>query len=160
MIVLCLVIGIILYKKDGEIIIPSDAIRIRLIANSNNISDLKKKMELKESIKEDLYNYVKDAKNSIEASNSIVNNLENINKIISSKTSDFSLEYGKNYFPKKIYKGVIYPEGEYDSLVVTLGKGLGDNWWCVLYPPLCMIDENKTTSNIEYQSLILNLLKN
>lgn len=65
--------------------------------------------------------------------------------------NSFNINYGKNYFPKKVYKNVIYEEGEYESLVITLGDGKGKNFWCVLFPPLCMLDED---NDIEYKSLI------
>ena len=154
------VIGILVYQKNDEIIIPSDAIRVRIIANSNSIKDLYEKQRLKEDIKEDLYNFISSSKSSMEADNIISNNLDNIFDIVSKKTNDFDIDYGLNYFPEKIYKGVLYPEGEYKSLVITLGSGLGDNWWCVLYPPICMIDDNKTTDDIEYRSLVFDMLTN
>jgi len=159
-IMISVVIGILVYQKNDEIIIPSDAIRVRIIANSNSIKDLYEKQRLKEDIKEDLYNFISSSKSSMEADNIISNNLDNIFDIVSKKTNDFDIDYGLNYFPEKIYKGVLYPEGEYKSLVITLGSGLGDNWWCVLYPPICMIDDNKTTGDIEYRSLVLDMLTN
>ena len=63
----------------------------------------------------------------------------------------YSIDYGYHYFPEKIYKGVKYEEGEYESLLVTLGEGKGDNWWCILFPPLCSleVDENNN-EKIEY----------
>ena len=155
-----ILIGIFVYRKSDEIIIPSDAIRMRIIANSNNIKDLYEKKKLKEEIENDIYNLVINANSNVDARNSIKSNMDNIHDLIASKTSDFKIDYGFNYFPKKSYKGVIYPEGEYESLVVTLGEGLGENWWCVLYPPLCLIDDNKTTSDVEYRSLIFDILKN
>ena len=154
------VIGILVYQKNDEIIIPSDSIRVRIIANSNNIEDLYKKKKIKEEIKKDLYDLVKDVSNSEDASKSIENNLDKINNLVSSKTNDFNITYGMNYFPKKTYKGVLYNAGNYNSLVITLGKGLGENWWCVLYPPLCMIDENETTTDVEYRSFVLDMLHN
>jgi len=157
--IISVVIGILVYKKNDEIIIPSDAIRVRIIANSNSIDDLYKKEKLKNEIKNDLYNYVKDANSSLIASKNIQDNINNINNLIATKTSDFKITYGNNYFPKKVYKGVIYPEGEYESLVVTLGTGLGNNWWCVLYPPLCMIDDSDNTSDVEYRFLVSDMLK-
>ena len=158
--VICILIGILVNKKTDEIIIPSDAIRIRIIANSNNIEDLYEKEKLKNDIKGDLYNYVKDADSSFVAGENIKKNIDNIRKLISQKTSTFKLNYGSNYFPKKVYKNVVYPEGEYDSLVITLGSGIGDNWWCVLYPPICMIDDNENTSDVEYRFLVSDLLQN
>ncbi len=158
-IVISLVIGILVYNKSNEIIIPSEAIRVRIIANSNSIKDLYEKNKLKEEIKGDLFNIVSKANSSKEASNIISNNMDNIENMISDKTDDYKIDYGLNYFPKKTYKGVIYPEGEYESLVITLGSGLGENWWCVLYPPICMIEDNHNTTDIEYRLLISDILE-
>ena len=69
----------------------------------------------------------------------------------------FHINYGKNYFPEKEYKDVIYEEGEYESLAITLGEGKGKNFWCVLFPPLCLID--KEDENIEYKSLIKDIIE-
>ena len=158
--VICIIVGTLVYRKSDEIIIPSYAIRVRIIANSNNIKDLYEKEIIKNEIKDDLYGYIKEANSSSVASQSIKNNLENIKKLISKKTNNFKVNYGSNYFPRKVYKGVIYPEGEYESLVITLGSGIGDNWWCVLYPPICMIEDNENTSDVEYRFLVSDLLRN
>lgn len=155
-----LFIGFMVYKKNDEIIIPNDAIRFRIIANSNNIKDLYEKQKLKSEIENNIYNLVSDAKSSSVARDNINNNLDEIKKLVESKTHDYSINYGINYFPKKIYKGVIYPEGDYESLVITLGKGLGENWWCVLYPPLCLIDDDNIKGDVSYRSLIYDTLYN
>ena len=55
---------------------------------------------------------------------------------------DYKVNYGMNYFPVKKYDGVTYKEGNYESLVVSIGEAKGNNYWCILYPPLCMIDDN------------------
>ena len=63
----------------------------------------------------------------------------------------YSIDYGYHHFPEKIYKGVKYQEGNYESLLITLGQGKGDNWWCVLFPPICSLVTNvHNTKNIEY----------
>ena len=62
-----------------------------------------------------------------------------------------------NYFPEKIYKGVKYPEGNYESMVVEIGNASGDNYWCVLFPPLCMI-EAKESEDIEYKFFISEII--
>ena len=157
-IIISVIVGILVYNKNDEIIIPSDAIRVRIIANSNNINDLYQKQKLKDEIKDDLYNIISNSNSSNEASDLIASNLDNIKRIVNSKTKDAIINYGINYFPKKVYKGVIYPEGEYNSLTITLGSGLGDNWWCVLYPPLCMINDNKTVGDVEYRLLVTDML--
>lgn len=152
------IIGLLVFKKNDSIIIPSDAIRVRIIANSNSIKDLYEKKKIKEELKDDLYQLLSDSNSSLDAKKKITNNMNKIREVIEQKTSNYQIKFGKNYFPKKIYRGVIYNEGEYDSLVITLGKGLGENWWCVLYPPLCMIDDNNITSDVEYHSLIMDLI--
>jgi stage II sporulation protein R len=154
--VISIIIGILVYRKNDEIIIPSDAIRIRIIANSNNISDIYQKKLLKEDIKNSLYHLFDKVSNTQEADEVMNNNLNTIKDLLQTKTNDYRINYGLNYFPKKVYKGVIYPEGYYKSLVVTLGKGLGDNWWCVLYPPLCFIDESNINDE-EYSLFIKDL---
>ena len=72
----------------------------------------------------------------------------------------YKIDYGKHYIKKKIHNGVVYNEGMYDSLLVTLGKGEGDNWWCVLFPPICVLEADETNANnIEYKSFIKELIK-
>lgn len=158
--VISIIIGILVYKKNDEIVIPSDSIRIRVIANSNSIKDLYKKKIIKDNIKNNLYKLLSNA-NSIESANDLVkDNINNIKDIVSKQTNDYEINYGLNYFPKKIYKGVVYPEGDYKSLVITIGSGLGDNWWCVLYPPLCLIEDNDTINDVDYRLLIQDILNN
>ena len=138
---------IILANNNERYIIPSDAIRFRIIANSNSIQDQNQKLEIKKSIEGELEKLLSNADSALQSRDIIKNNLNNINNIVSSKTNNFKINYGNNYFPQKEYRNVIYPEGNYESLVITLGEGLGNNWWCVLYPPLCFIDEEESDYN-------------
>ena len=72
---------------------------------------------------------------------------------------NYKIEYGMNYFPKKEYKNVIYEEGNYESLVITLGEGLGENFWCILFPPLCSMEKDiEESKNVEYKSIIKELI--
>ena len=72
---------------------------------------------------------------------------------------EYTIDYGNHYFPEKVYKGVKYPEGEYESLVVTLGDGLGENFWCVLFPPLCLLEaEESDKDEVEYKSFIKEII--
>lgn len=144
-------------KSEEEIIIPTNSIRYRIIANSDSTKDQMLKMNIKEKLDEEILPILSDS-NSIEDSRLLIkDNLDNIKNIVSKYTDDFDVNYGKNYFPKKTYKGISYDAGNYESLVITLGSGLGKNWWCVLYPPLCLIDEN--TNDVEYTTLVKEILK-
>lgn len=144
-------------KSEEEIIIPTNSIRYRIIANSDSTKDQMLKMNIKEKLDEEILPILSDS-NSIEDSRLLIkDNLDNIKNIVSKYTDDFDVNYGKNYFPKKTYKGINYDAGNYESLVITLGSGLGKNWWCILYPPLCLIDEN--TNDVEYTTLVKEILK-
>ena len=140
-------------------IIPDDAIRIRVIANSNSEYDQKIKTRVKETVEYDMYNMLKNTTDLEEARSIIKNNLNNVENNIYTLLQNekyslsFNVSFGLNYFPKKEFKGITYNEGYYESVVVTLGEGLGDNWWCVLFPPLCMIEAQEST-NVEYTTVV------
>lgn len=160
-IIVAVIIGVLLYKKDDFVIIPNEAIRIRIVANSNNIEDLINKKNLKEKIEDDIYNLIKDVNNIEEAREILNSNLSSIDNIIRNNVNiDYTIDYGINYFPQKIYRGVMYEAGNYESLVITLGSGLGENWWCVLFPPLCLLEDNETTSDVEYKLYVEELINN
>ena len=142
--------------SEEEIIIPTSSIRYRIIANSNETKDQMLKLNIKDKINKEIMPLLSNA-NSIEESRELIeNNIGNIENIVSKYTDDYTVSYGNNYFPKKTYKGINYTEGEYESLVISLGEGLGDNWWCVLYPPLCLIDAS--ANDIEYTSLVKEII--
>ena len=70
----------------------------------------------------------------------------------------YQIHFGQNYFPEKNFKGVTYEEGYYNSLLVTLGEGKGDNWWCVLFPPMCLM-EAEESEEVEYKFFIQELIE-
>lgn len=154
------IIGNVMAEKN---MIPDDAIRIRIIANSNSKRDQAIKYRVKKYLEKEMYNLLKDSKSVEEVRNKINSNLNNeqksINEILKQENYDlpFEINFGYNYFPKKEFKGITYEEGYYESLVVTLGEGLGDNWWCVLFPPLCMIEAEDST-DVEYTSMVKEIL--
>ena len=138
------------YKDD--IVIPSDSIRFRIIANSNSIEDQNTKNMIKNDIINNVFTNIKTEKD-------IQNNLNNIENIVKSYNIDYTINYGSNYFPEKEYKGIKYPKGYYKSLVITLEDGLGENYWCIMYPQLCLVEDNNT-NEIEYKVLVKEILNN
>ena len=86
--------------------------------------------------------------------------VETILKEEDQQDTEVKLNYGQNYFPEKVYGGVIYKEGYYESLVVTLGDGQGKNWWCVLFPPLCSVEaeSKEQASEVEYKFFVKDLI--
>lgn len=69
----------------------------------------------------------------------------------------FKIKYGINHFPEKVYKNVKYQEGDYESMVIEIGEAKGDNYWCVLFPPLCMIDAEES-DDVEYSFFISEII--
>lgn len=143
-------------------VIPEESIRFRVIANSNSVYDQYIKKEIKEELENNFYTDLINS-TTIEESRSIINDkLPVYENIVKNKLEELSykegyeINYGLNYFPKKEYKGVIYEEGNYESLVVTLGDGEGSNFWCVLFPPICTL-ETEEQEDIEYRFLIKDL---
>lgn len=151
------------FKKVDAITIPKEAIRLRVVANSDTDYDQDIKMQVSSNLQNRLYNLLKDTKSIKEARNKIKKNIsyldENVKETLDKTNAPYSykLNYGKNYFPKKTYKGVTYEEGNYESLYVTLGKGEGKNWWCVLFPPLCIMEAEESTET-EYRSFIKDII--
>ena len=163
-IILAIVVTILAINKEEKVVIPKEAIRFRVIANSNEQKDqtIKKKVvdnlngEIRKLTVLDntLENSKKKIKNKIPEFSEIVK--ETLDKNQSNQS--FTIDYGMNYFPEKEYKGVVYEEGEYESLVITLGNGLGENFWCVLFPPLCLLDTEEEPENVEYTSFVKELI--
>ena len=155
---------LIINNKEEYILIPNEAIRVRVIANSNSEYDIKVKEELKDKLNNYVNKLINNINNIDDAREAIKSNLNNIHNYVDKSlkklnySKSYSLNYGLNYFPEKIFKGIKYNSGLYESLVVTLGEGNGPNYWCVLYPPICLIDNNK--KDVEYRSFIKDIILN
>ncbi len=159
LIILLILISIILLNRNNDI--SNDIIRFRVIANSNSSKDIL----IKEKIVSEISNLIFVDNKSIEETRKNINNsiptIElKIKKVFESNDydKDFKISYGLNKFPKKEYEGIEFEEGEYESLVIEIGEAKGNNYWCMLYPPLCFVDNNEE-DNIEYKFRLLEALK-
>lgn len=147
-----------------EIIIPKESIRFRIIADDNTEASEEIKFKIKMLIELELSEILDEKDNFLSSKVKIENSLKRLeNKVNSMLKKEKILEsvqisYGSHFFPEKFYNGVKYESGFYESLVVILGNGLGNNWWCVLFPPLCNL-ENKNYSNEEYKLLVWEIIK-
>lgn len=139
-------------NKDYKVI-PDEAIRLRILANSNSDRDQDVKRTVRDAVNANISKWVKDIADINEAREVIQAKLPEIKKIVSKtlkeedKDQTFEVKYGPNVtFPTKLYGSFIYPAGEYEAVLITIGKGKGANWWCVLFPPLCFLDFANGTS--------------
>lgn len=164
------------YTKNNNIVegLSNSLIRFHVIANSDSLEDQALKVEVKDKIIDMMQGLLKDSKTINESRNIILNNIEKINTL----AKDTLLENGSNDnvstaltqqdFPLKQYGDIVLPPGEYEALVIKIGKAEGKNWWCVLFPPLCFVDathgviDNKSKESLsnvlteyEYSNVIL-----
>lgn len=165
-IVLAIVITILCLNKKPQVIIPKESIRFRVIANSNTYEDQKLKKKVVNNLKNNISTLEFNTKDLNHSRTNIKNSIPQFSKIVADTLKEnnsnktYSINYGMNYFPAKEYKGTVYEEGEYESLVITLGDGLGENFWCVLFPPLCLLeaDDEENTTDVEYTSFVKEVL--
>lgn len=164
-ILLALIVGLCIYKeqKNDSIIIPNSAIRLRVIPNSNSSLDQSMKIKVKKYLEDNTYLLLKDEDDINDARKIIKDNIINIEDDVKNifeendYKMDYNVDYGYHYFPKKEYRNITYEEGYYESLVISIGSAEGDNWWCVLFPNLCLADLEKK-EDTEYKSWILEQL--
>lgn len=137
-------------------------LRLHVRADSNLAPD----QQIKYSVKEVVINYLtpivsmcNSKKQSIQK---LKDNIKNVTLIVNNHLKSKGFNYAcavsinKEYFPTRIYKDLTLKAGYYDSLIIKLGSGSGDNWWCVVYPPLCF---NNQTTAVEYISKIQEIIQ-
>lgn len=150
-------LSIVEYNKSEDII------RFRVIANSNSKEDIIMKEKVVKELSGVLFI---DSQNIDDVKNNIYSNLENIDHKIdklfkkNNYNKKYNILYGLNEFPKKVFMNKIYDGGLHESLVIEIGEGKGDNYFCILYPSLCMIDYENREENTNYKSKIMELFDN
>ena len=127
-------------------VIPDEAIRLRILANSNSNEDQTVKRSIRDEVNESINGWVADLTSIEDSRHVIKSHLDEIEAIVSKQLDmigsreSFSVSFGEVAFPTKLYGDFVYPAGDYEAVLITIGEGLGDNWWCVLFPPLCFLD--------------------
>ncbi len=157
--ILFIILSFVIFKND-ESYIKDDSIRFRVIAHSNSPRDIL----MKELVVKELSNILFKSYDIDTTRENIVKNLALVETKIdelfvnNDYYETYNIMYGMNEFPRKEYNGVIYEEGLYESLVVEIGDGLGNNYWCFLYPSLCMVDIGDEEESVVYKSKIMEII--
>lgn len=139
-------------------------LRIHIRANSNLEVDQNVKYEIKDQIVDYLTPLLAGGKTFEMAKNIISENLANIEQVANSVLIGKGFSYtakaklNEEFFPTRSYSSLTLESGFYDALIVSLGSGQGDNWWCVVYPPLCFVSSENVS--IAYKSLIWEIIDN
>lgn len=137
----------------GEtVIIPNEAIRLRILANSNTEKDQEIKREIRNRVNAEITKWVEHLTSIEEARETIKRNLPIIQEISENVLEAYqsndrvNVSFKKAKFPTKLYGKFLYPAGEYEAIVIEIGEAKGANWWCVLFPPLCFLDFSNGTA--------------
>lgn len=163
LVLLVLVIYMIYDVNTEETTIPDLAIRLRVIPNSNDPVDINIKEQVKTYLENNLYRLtnhvhnIEDARMIIQEQVPVIES--DIEDIFTENKYDksYDVNFGYNYFPKKEDNGIKYEEGYYESLVISIGDAKGDNWWCMLFPNMCIVNMEK---DYEYKLYFKEILKN
>ena len=129
--------------------IASKLIRFHVIANSDDKIDQELKLKVRDSVLKYVSPKLEECK-SIEQSRQIINKEDkNIKKIAQNIVNKNGFKYSvattmsQEDFPVKTYGNITLPQGQYEAYRIVIGNGSGQNWWCVMFPPLCFVDITK-----------------
>ncbi|GGJ74163.1 stage II sporulation protein R [Anoxybacillus voinovskiensis] len=131
---------------NAQVMIPNEAIRLRILANSDSAEDQALKRKVRDAVNAQINEWVENLTSFAEAKQVIQAHLPAIEQTVAEvlqkekSNQSYHVEFGNVHFPTKIYGNYIYPAGQYEAVLITLGDGKGANWWCVLFPPLCFLD--------------------
>src|SRR5699024_1577820 len=135
------------------------AIRLRILANSDDEVDQEIKQAVRDQVNEEITSWVENITDIDKERKLIQERIQKIDRIVdetlayNEQSTEFEVEYGENVtFPTKVYGSYLYPAGEYEAVLITIGEGKGSNWWCVLFPPLCFLDFSNGISVDEEES--------
>lgn len=133
---------IVLAQSD----IPEESIRLRILAHSDSPRDQWIKLKVRDEIVNHMREWVADPETIDEARAEVTHYVQKFEQLVGEVLQQYGFSYSYSVelavvdFPTKIYGSKRYPAGDYEALRVVLGNGKGENWWCVLFPPLCFID--------------------
>ena len=140
-------------------------LRIHIRANSNSVVDQNVKYKVKDEIVDYLIPYFSNAKNFSEAKAVVEQNFHNIERVANNVLEKEGFDYKSSarleneFFPTRTYDDIVLEEGNYDALIVNLGSGEGNNWWCLVFPAYCFT-KSSNSDKVEYISLIWEIIKN
>lgn len=143
----------------------SDYLRIHIRANSNSDVDQKVKYAIKDAYIEYLTTKIADCKTKQQVVGLIESEKQNLEKLADGilKVNNFdyvsSVKICSEMFPARTYENYTLDSGIYDAVIVELGRAQGNNWWCVIYPPLCFTNYSSNFQSIVYKSKIWEIIK-
>lgn len=139
-------------QEEDVVVIPNEAIRLRILANSNSEQDQRIKRIVRDRVNAQITEWVSELTSMEAAREKIITNLDILEATAKEVLEEngvnqkVQIRFGEVDFPTKLYGNFLYPAGKYEAVLITLGEGTGANWWCVLFPPLCFLDFSSGTA--------------
>ena len=159
-IIMTLIFSVNIYANTLTKSISKKVIRFHVLANSNSAEDQALKLKVRDNVVAYTKQILKNS-SSINESRDILS--ENIPTIKNIAVNTLALENNydsvevlltNSHFPDKSYGDLTFPEGNYEALKIIIGEGKGNNWWCVMFPPLCFTDIDKCSIDNDSQKLL------
>ncbi len=162
--VFSLIFHFVSFSKDCENI-KKDVLRLHILANSDAAFDQNLKLMVRDAVLAEGYDVFDGVKTVEQAKRKVLKNLDTIEKIAKREitkngyTYPVAVKLEKTFFETRYYRDFTLPAGEYEALKIVIGKGEGHNWWCVMFPSLCLaacgaVEDNNALSEAE-KDLIL-----
>jgi len=148
-IVICTLIISIVWLRDvyaNREEYRDNLIRFHVIANSDSPEDQELKLKVRDKVISLMNDKLINSSSIVESREIVKRNMNEIKQVAineinrNGKQYDVDVELGNFNFPTKSYGNFTLPAGEYEAVRVVIGEGQGQNWWCVMFPPLCFID--------------------
>ncbi len=145
--IICVLLSTLLISAlpvDGEEKLYDNVIRLHIIANSNSVEDQQLKLKIRDEILKCYSERLASVQSIDRAEEEVISLLDEIketaHKVVEREGYSYSIEVdlGTEYYPTRDYEELHFPAGNYTSLRIIVGDGEGKNWWCVLFPPLCV----------------------
>lgn len=166
-ILLILICGVVFaFKRTSNTENNQAYLRVHIRANSNAESDQAVKYKVKTAVVDFLTPKIAAGTSFEKAYKILESNLSEIEKVADNVLKENGFSYKSKaslrdeYFPTRSYGSITLENGYYDALILELGTAAGNNWWCVVYPPLCFIgSEGENINNIRYKSKLVEIIK-
>ncbi len=137
------------YAESTQRELASQFIRFHVLANSDSDEDQALKLKVRDAVLEDMRVYLESSTSLDETRESLEQNLLRIKQVALSTLrqegcdADVTVSLEPSRFPTKRYGNISLPAGTYEALRIQIGEARGHNWWCVMFPPLCFVDESE-----------------
>ncbi len=153
--------SIVSFAARTETALAHGIIRLHVRANSNSEEDQSLKLKVRDRILSESKAMAQNISDTESAQNVIIQNLDHLQAAAQNEIAKNGYDYpvnirfGKSDFPTRIYGDMTLPAGAYEALIVEIGSGKGENWWCVMFPPLCFTEETFAGATEDTEEILI-----